>query len=111
MNVRSQGHQGIFSCGKQEALAALQYGPFFQQWEQHRSQPAAEGDGGHTGWGRRGQLLHSLPGKSKNNGMLSGAAAREVPMGVQGLCQDSQTAGHCRGVSPGPGTSFVSEPC
>lgn len=43
----------------------LQYGPVFQQWEQHKSQPAAEGDGGHAGWGWRGQLLCLLQGRAK----------------------------------------------
>lgn len=41
----------------------LQQGPVCQQWEQHRSQPAAEGDGGHAG-GWRGQLLHWVQGRA-----------------------------------------------
>lgn len=39
----------MLSCGKQGALAVLQQGPVCQQWEQHRSQPAAEGDRGLEG--------------------------------------------------------------
>lgn len=104
MNVRSEGHEGMFSCGKQGgALAVLLCSPVLQQWEQHSSQPAAEGGGGHAGWGWRGQLLHLLQGRAKTTRCC------QVPQPER--CQASRaharTAGHCRDGSSGPRSGFV----
>lgn len=106
INVRSQGHQGMFCCGKQGALAVVQHGPVFQRREQIEVSLLLKVMGAMQG-GLKGAAAALAPGKSKNNAMLRSAAAREVPS-IQGLCQDNRTLQRW---TPGPGTGFVPEPC
>lgn len=71
----------------------LQHGPVFQQWEQHKVSFLLKVMGATQGRAGGGSCCIA-PGKSKNNGMLSGAAGREVPASVQGPGQGWVCAQH-----------------